>query len=510
MRAVPPIDWLAVAPVAALGVVVVAVVMLRSLVRRAGWVTDAATVVALVGIAAAAAACVLQWREVRDRGAYQAVAGAVAVDGFSVFVSIVVLGAAAATLLLSRRYVAVHDLPYAVEYLVLVCCAVIGMLVMAGANDLLVVFVALEVLSIPLYLLTAFDRRRRGSLEGGMKYFVLGSFASAVFLYGVALTYGATGSTSLPAVAGFLARTTPAEAGTLLAGVMLMLVGLGFKIAAVPFHTWAPDAYQGAPTPVTAFMASATKAAALAALARVLLTAFDAQRADWRPVIWALAVATLVFANLGALAQRDVKRMLAYSSVAHGGFILIGLEAASSRGRAAALFYVAVYALMAVGTFGVLAVLAQRGERFDLTAFAGLGRRRPVLAGVLTLLLLAQAGVPATSGFVAKLGVFEAAAQARSYALLVVGVLAAVVGVVYYLRVILAMYTGSVTDGTEPAEEANDGAAVAGAAGPPLEPRPRVDVATGFVLAAAVTATLWFGLAPGGLLDLAERAKLLF
>jgi len=504
VRAVPPIDWLAVAPVAVLGFVVVAVVMLRSLVRRAGWVTDAATLLALAGIAAATAACVLQWREVRDRGAYQAVAGAVAVDGFSVFVSIVVLGAAAATLLLSRRYVSVHRLPYAVEYLVLVCCSVIGMLVMAGANDLLVVFVALEVLSIPLYLLTAFDRRRRGSLEGGMKYFVLGSFASAVFLYGVALAYGATGSTALPAVAGFLARTTLVDAGTLLAGVMLMLVGLGFKVAAVPFHTWAPDAYQGAPTPVTAFMASATKAAALAALARVLLTAFDAHQADWRPAIWGLAVATLVFANLAALAQRDVKRMLAYSSVAHGGFILIGIEAASSRGRAAALFYVAVYAVMAVGTFGVLAVLARRGERFDLTAFAGLGRRRPVLAGVLTLLLLAQAGVPSTSGFVAKLGVFAAAAQARSYALLVIGVLAAVVGVVYYLRVILTMYTGSVTDDTEPA----DGAA--GEGGAPPEPRPRVDAATGFVLAATVAATLWFGLAPGGLLDLAERAKLLF
>lgn len=504
MRAVPAIHWPAVAPVVALGVTVVVAVMLRSLVRRAAWVDDAVITLSLVGLAVAGGFVVVQWREVSADGAYQAVAGAVAVDGFAVFVGGVVLAAAAASVLLSRSYLRTVGLAHGSEYLVLLLCSAIGMLVMAGANDLLVVFVALEVLSIPLYLLTAFDRRRRASLEGGMKYFVLGSFASAVFLYGVALTYGATGSTSLPTVAAFLARTTLAESGTLLAGLMLMLVGLGFKVAAVPFHTWVPDAYQGAPAPVTGFMASATKAAAFAALARVLFTGLDAYRSDWRPAVWALAVLTLAVGNLAALAQRDVKRLLAYSSVAHAGFILIGIEAANQRGRAAALFYLATYALMVLGTFGVLAALARRGERFDLERFAGLGRRRPVLAGALTVLLLAQAGVPATSGFVAKLGVFQAAAQARSWALLVVGVLTAVVGVAYYLRVLLVMYTGAADGEERGAEGGTEGSPELGAA--PVG----IDAGTGIVLAAAVAATLWFGVAPGGLLDLADRARLLF
>jgi NADH-quinone oxidoreductase subunit N len=251
-------------------------------------------------------------------------------------------------------------------------------------------------------------------------------------------------------------------------------------------------------------MASATKAAAFAALARVLFTGLDAYRSDWRPAVWALAVLTLAVGNLAALAQRDVKRLLAYSSVAHAGFILIGIEAANQRGRAAALFYLATYALMVLGTFGVLAALARRGERFDLERFAGLGRRRPVLAGALTVLLLAQAGVPATSGFVAKLGVFQAAAQARSWALLVVGVLTAVVGVAYYLRVLLVMYTGAADGEERGAEGGTEGSPELGAA--PVG----IDAGTGIVLAAAVAATLWFGVAPGGLLDLADRARLLF
>jgi NADH-quinone oxidoreductase subunit N len=356
-----------------------------------------------------------------------------------------------------------------------------------------VVFLALEILSIALYVLAAFDRRRLESQEAGLKYFVLGSFSSAVFLYGVALCYGATGTTSLAGIAAFLAGSTLFSSGLLLGGIALMLVGLGFKVAAVPFHMWTPDVYQGAPSPVTGFMAAGAKAAGFAALLRVFGTAFDAYSVDWRPLAWALAVASLVVGSVVAIVQEDVKRMLAYSSIGHAGYVLMGFQADTGRGFASALFYLLTYTFMVVGSFAVVTVVGRQGDRrHRLDDYRGLGARQPLLAGALTLFLLAQAGVPLTSGFIAKFSVFSATVDAREYSLVIVGVLAAVVAMFFYLRLIVLMYM-------TPAEEEDADAAAFD-----------LDPATGAALALAAVATVVLGVLPGPVLDFARDATLLF
>ena len=297
-------------------------------------VYDASIAVAVAGIAASGYFLWRLWHTIHDTGPYLTLSKMVAIDGFSVFLGTVVLAAALLALLLSSEYLERRGIASRPEYIALLLFSAAGMLVMTTANDLIVVFVALEALSIPLYVLAAYDRNRRRSLEAGMKYFVLGAFSSAVFLYGIALVYGATGTTSLSGIATFLANVTLVDSGTLLAGLMLLLVGLGFKIGAVPFHMWTPDVYEGSPTPITAFMSSATKAAGFAALLRVLLTAFDGYQTDWRPAIWALAILTLLVGSIVALVQTDIKRMLAYSSISHAGYVLIGLEAGTKQGCA--------------------------------------------------------------------------------------------------------------------------------------------------------------------------------
>jgi NADH-quinone oxidoreductase subunit N len=416
----------------------------------------------------------------------------VRVDLFGVFLGVVVLAATVMALLLSVAYLRREGLE-APEYFALVLLSAAGMLVMTTANDLIVVFLALEVLSIPLYVLAAFDRRRLSSQEAGMKYFILGAFSSAVFLYGVALTYGATGTTSLTGIAQFLANNTLLDQGTLLAGIALLLVGLGFKIAAVPFHMWTPDVYQGAPTPVTSFMSAATKAAGFAALLRIFGVAFPLYRSDWRPAVWALAVLSLIVGSVAAVIQTDVKRILAYSSIGHAGFILIGFQANTSRGREAALLYLFVYAFMTIGAFAVITVATKRGDdHHSLDDYRGLALDRPVVGGLLIFFVLAQAGVPFTGGFVAKLEVFSAAAQANEYGLLIIGVLASVVAAFFYLRIALTMLT------------ARDESAAA-----PGELRRRVDVWSAVVLVACVTLVIVVGVVPGTFVHWARDATFL-
>jgi NADH-quinone oxidoreductase subunit N len=299
--------------------------------------------------------------------------------------------------------------------------------------------------------MAGFHLRRAASQESAMKYFVLGAFSSAFLLYGIALTYGATGSTNLSTINAFLAGNVLESDGLLLAGFALMLVGLGFKIAAVPFHTWTPDVYQGAPTPVTAFMASASKAAAFAALIRVFTLTFDSYRLDWTPVVWGLAVASLVVGSFLAIVQTDVKRMLAYSSISHAGFILIGVEAATDRGTQASLFYLLAYTFMVVGSFGIATVVGRKGDDLhSLDDYRGLSKARPVLALAFTVFLLAQAGVPLTTGFLAKLYVIGAAAQSHSYALAIIAMVSAVVSAFLYLRIIVSMYMDDPEEGSEP------------------------------------------------------------
>ena len=498
----PAVDWLAVSPEIALAGAAVAIVLLRSLVRRGKWVYPASLALAFGGVTAAAVLLVLQWREVQDHGAITTIAGMLRVDGFGVFLGGVVVVAAVLALLLSVSYTQRERLEGA-EYLALLLLSAIGMIAMTTANDLIIVFLALEILSIPLYVLAAFDRRRLASQEAGIKYFVLGAFSSAVFLYGVALVYGATGTTSLTGISRFLAANTLLDQGVLLIGIGLLLVGLGFKVAAVPFHMWTPDVYQGAPTPVTAFMSSATKVAGFAALLRVFQVSFPLLRNDWRPAVGALAILSLAVGSIVAIVQTDVKRMLAYSSIAHAGYILIGLAAAavtdagaSARGLQAALFYLLVYAFMTIGAFAVVTMVARSSHdaRHSLSEYRGLAATRPVMAALLAFFLLAQAGVPFTGGFVAKLQVFAAAVDAREYYLAIAGVVAAVVAAFFYLRVVVTMYW----DGDEPAEAAEPGRR-------PL----RVDAPAAVVLGVTAALTLVLGVLPGAFLDLAKDATFL-
>jgi NADH-quinone oxidoreductase subunit N len=493
---IPKVDWLAVGPEVALIAAAIALVMIAALNRGRRDLSTEYLVIGLAGVAASALITIKLWFVISDGAPYQAMSGMVAVDGFAVFARTVILAATALGLLVSQGYLRREHVE-GPEYHALLLLSASGMLLMTSANDLIVVFLALEILSIALYVLAAFDRDRLESGEAGLKYFVLGALSSAVLLYGVAMVYGATGTTSLTGIAAFLAGNTLFSSGLLLAGFALILVGLGFKVAAVPFHMWTPDVYQGAPTPVTGFMAAGAKAAGFAALLRVFISGFGNYSVDWKPLIFVLAVASLLVGGIVALVQQDVKRMLAYSSINHAGYVLIGVQAGSVRGVASALFYLLTYTFMVVGSFAVVTVVGRKGDRrHSLDDYRGLGARAPVLAAALTFLLLAQAGIPLTSGFVAKFNVFAASVEAREYALTAVGVLTTAVALFFYLRLVVLMYMSGDADADADAEP---------------EERPLVlDPSTGLALGVAIAATLVMGVLPGGFINFAESAKLLF
>ncbi len=421
-----------------------------------------------------------------------AVADAIVVDGFSVFFAVIICCAVVLGALLSDDYLRREGLE-GPEYYVLMMLSASGGVLMAAANDLIVVFLGLEILSIALYVMAGYHRRRAQSQEAAIKYFVLGAFSSAFFLYGVALTYGATGSTNLGGIAKFLREQTLTE-GVFLGGVAFLLVGLGFKVAAVPFHMWTPDVYQGSPTPVTGFMAAAAKAAGFAALLRIFFSTFATAQLDWQPIVWTLAVLSLVVGSVLAVVQTDVKRMLAYSSITHAGYVLIGLQAATDRGIAGSLFYLLAYTFMVLGSFAVVTLVGQRGDdSHDLESYRGLARSSPGLAMTFTLFLLAQAGVPFTSGFLAKFYVIGAAVQSRSYALAIIGMMAAVVATFFYLRVIVVMYMGG--------EKADADAT----------PKPRVAIPFGAALALGICLlfTVGVGFFPQYVIDFARHATVL-
>lgn len=375
------------------------------------------------------------------------------------------------------------------EVFPLTMIAVGGLLLFPASNDLLTMFVALEVLSLPLYLLCGLARRRRLlSQEAAMKYFLLGAFSSAFFLYGVALLYGQTGTVSLPGIGAALDKQ-PENATLALLGIGMLAVGLLFKIGAVPFQAWVPDVYQGAPTPITAFMAAATKIAAVGATMRVLMVGVNALSSEWRPVIAAVAVATMVVGAIMAITQTDVKRMLAYSSIAHAGFLLVGIVAADIAGVAAVLFYLLAYGLGTVGAFAVVSLVrdASGDEATALSQWAGLGRRSPWLASAFALLLLSFAGLPLTSGFVSKFAVFAAASGAGYTPLVIIGVVCSAIAAFFYVRVIVLMFF------TDPPSDA------------PIVTAP---FATTLVVAFSAGATLLLGVFPQPVLDLAERSAL--
>ncbi|CQD20265.1 NADH dehydrogenase subunit N [Mycobacterium europaeum] len=362
-----------------------------------------------------------------------------------------------------------------------------GMMVFPASNDLLTMFVALEVLSLPLYLMCGLARHRRLlSQEAAMKYFLLGAFSSAFFLYGVALLYGATGTLLLTGIRDALAAH--GDTSMALVGVALLSVGLLFKVGAVPFHSWIPDVYQGAPTPVTGFMAAATKVAAFGALLRVVYVALPPLHDQWRPVLWTISILTMAVGTITAVNQTDVKRMLAYSSVAHVGFILTGVIADNQAGLSSTLFYLLAYSFSTVGAFAIVSLIrdADGVEDATLAHWAGLGQRSPIVGVMFSMFLLAFAGIPLTSGFVSKLAVFKAAAQGGAAPLVIIGVVASGIAAYFYVRVIVSMFFTEATDDT-----------------------PHV-VAPGILSKAAIAVcalvTVLLGIFPQPLLDLADHA----
>jgi NADH-quinone oxidoreductase subunit N len=366
--------------------------------------------------------------------------GMVAIDGFRVFANFVFLIAALMAMLISMGYLDRHDLNRG-EFYVLIMYAVVGMMIFAGARDLILMFVALELMSVSIYVLVGFNRRDPRSAEGALKYFLLGAFASAIFLYGIALTFGATGTVNLVEIGALVGPGAPATSPLLIPGIALLAIGFLFKVAAVPFHVWAPDAYDGAPTPVTALMATGVKAAAFAAFIRVFVLTFGGISEHWEVVIAGVAVLTMLVANLVALTQGSVKRMLAYSSIGHAGYLLVAVVAANALGAAAFLFYLLVYTLMTAGAFGIVIANA-RGtrERVALDDFAGYGWQQPLMGAAFSIFLLSLAGFPLTGGFIGKLFILQAAIDAGQQWLAVVLVLASLISYFYYLRVIIVMY----------------------------------------------------------------------
>ena len=487
----PHVDWGSLSPLMIL-VGGAFILLVAAALTRTRPVRGTYTLFTIVTAGVALVAARFQWQDLEDRGPITAIGdpGAVVIDGFAVFITILVCVAVVLAALLADDYLRREGLD-GPEFHVLTMLSASGGVIMAIANDLIVLFLGLEVLSIALYVLAGFHPRRPESQEASLKYFILGAFSSALFLYGIALTYGATGSTNIPEIAEFLRTNVIVSNGVLLGGMGLLLVGLGFKVAAVPFHMWTPDVYQGAPTPVTGFMAAAAKAAGFAGLLRVFFSAFDLYSADWRPLVWVVAVLTVVVGSVVAVVQTDVKRMLAYSSIAHAGYVLIGLQAGTERGIAGALFYLLAYTFMILGSFGIVTVVGRRGDAdHDLDAYRGLSRRRPGLALAFTVLLLAQAGVPLTSGFLAKFYVIGAAVEAHSYAIAVIGMLAAVVSFFFYLRIIVVMYMADV-EAEEPVR------------------RLRVPVGVAAAVGVALVFTIAIGVVPDPVSDFARDATLL-
>jgi len=393
--------------------------------------------VGVVGLGVAVALAASAWAGRGDPAAFQHMLRA---DRYGLFFTIVVCVSAALTLLMSVEFVREWRLP-AGDYYTLVLLSTAGMVFLTLANDLIVLFVALEIMSVGVYVLAGLLRGDVRSNEASMKYFLLGAFASGFLLYGVAFFYGATGSTRLDVIADAIARH-PLEPFVLL-GMAFLLVGFGFKVALIPFQAWTPDVYEGAPTVVTAFMAVAVKAAAFAAFARVFLAGLSELAAQWTGLLAVLAVLTMTVGNVVAVSQRSVKRMLAYSSIAHAGYVLLGLIADSPAGGAALLFYLTVYVFMNVGAFGVLIALGRRGEPSDrLDDLAGVGFRHPVLALCMTAFLLSLGGIPPLAGFIAKFYLFTAVIDAGHTGLALFAVVNSVISVYYYLGPIVQMYLG--------------------------------------------------------------------
>jgi NADH-quinone oxidoreductase subunit N len=432
-----------------------------------------------IGLAGAGVASILLWDH--DATSF----GLVVADNFGLFVTVVLVIVGILSLAISPPGIERFKLPQG-EYYALMLFALAGMMLMATASDLLVIFLALEVLSLAVYVLTGIRRDSPPAVEGALKYFILGAFSSAFFLYGIAFMYGLTGTTRLEEIDRLTTAGAMAPPLLQLVAVGLLLVGFAFKVSAIPFHMWTPDAYEGAPTAVTAFMSTGVKAAAFAAFARVFLSALEPLHPQWRPIVWTIALATMVGGTVVGVAQTSLKRMLAYSSIAHAGYLLVALVSANDLGKGSILFYLLTYAVTNLGAFGVLAVLETADRPLDqVSDYAGLWTTRPGLAALMAVFLLSLGGFPPFGGFIAKWYVFSAAVKAGETSLAIAGVLTSVVSVYFYLRVVVMMYM-------TPAD-----------ARPAAPAVPRI---AGAALVASAIAVVYLGLLPARVLDWAAAS----
>lgn len=474
------VDYVRILPELVLSAFGIVVMLLEPLVDE----EKSQKTLGLIALAGTLAALVSTWYMAQPQNYGLAFSNMVRVDSFSVFFHVLVIAIAAVIILTSFEYMAVQRIR-AGEYYALVLFGVVGMGLMSSAIELVLIFIALEISSISTYILAGFRRQEAASSESSLKYFLLGSFATAFFLYGVALMFGATGSTNIDIISQKL-QAGPVPLLVYVA-MALMLVGLGFKVAAAPLHVWTPDVYEGAPAPIVGFMSTAPKAAAFAVLLRVVF-AINAPGRFWP--IWVAAALSMTLGNVAALVQTNIKRLLAYSSIAHAGYVLVAFAMItpedSATGIAAAMFYTAAYAAMNVGAFAVVSHFANAGERYvTLEDYEGLGRRSPLLAATLTIFLLSLIGIPMTGGFFAKFYVFSAALKANLVWLTLIGVVNSAVGAYYYLRIIVVMYM------REARKEV------------PVTPVP---FGLGLALALSVAATLYLGILPNQVLQYAQQS----
>jgi NADH-quinone oxidoreductase subunit N len=503
----PFIDWAGVSPLIALlgGALVVLVAgLLRGRVIR----EQIVPFLAIVAFGAAIGLGIWQFNEAKDLFVAKGSQGAMRLDDLTLMILFIVSVTGIATVLLSWRALAPREAAHG-EYFAMVLTSAAGMVVLAAAQNLVTLFLGLELLSIPLYVLCATEMRRERSLESGLKYLIIGSLGSATMLYGLAFLYGAAGDTDFRGIADAIAGGRSHDV-LLLTGIGLTIVGLGFKASVAPFHQWTPDVYEGAPTPVTTFMAVATKAAAFGAALRLLDVALIDAHADWAPLLATLAAITIIVGNVGALGQTSLKRLMAWSSVAQAGYLLAGVIVASQVGIKATVFYLAVYLLMNVAAFAV--IIARERETAlgdDIAAVAGIGATRPLLAWPLTLAMLSLAGLPATAGFIGKFTLIDAAADGGYTWLGIVIVVGSMISLAYYLRVVAAMWMRPAATGELIGPDAPPGAVAAprlAGADPAAEgPEGRFGEVT-FVAVVAGAAILFFGIIPSPLLNLAADA----
>jgi len=392
-------------------------------------------IISLLGLATSAYFSLSLWNENA-----LAFGGMVRADNFSLTFNFIFLIGAALSMMLAFSQHEGGYLLYA-EFFTITVFATVGMMLMVASSNLLVIFLGLETLSISLYILVGIKRTEEKSLEAAFKYFLLGAFASGFLLYGIAFIYGAAGSLDLREVANFILGNSIKDNPLVILGGLLIIVGLGFKVAMFPFHMWAPDVYQGAPTPITAFMSTGSKAAGFAAMLRVLFSTTDGTVSDWVTVLWVVSVLTMSFGNIAALVQKNIKRMLAYSSIAHAGYILIGIVAWNQAGASSVVFYLLSYTFMNIGALGVISFLSTKEKEFiELEDFKGLGFQKPVIAVVMAIFMFSLAGLPPTAGFIGKFYLFSAAVKAGQIPLVILGVVNSMISVYYYLGVVVAMF----------------------------------------------------------------------